>query len=261
MADRREEREKLQESRRQEESEQSRDQRRRLMIGYTIGGVLVAVIAVGIVVAVSSVGSEDGATGDAHVSVASGSTNATTLDERSGPKPHAIAETDLAAAATKAGCEIRADLPDEGATHLPVGSPAPPYKTNPPTSGNHVEPPYQQADGAYLDVPLEIDVVHSLEHGRIAFQYGPGLPEQDQLELRGMYDTLYSGALLFPNDKMPYAVAATAWQNLIGCKEYKGAATLDALRDFGIRYGGRGPEPFGAFGPVTGPSPMQPQQG
>lgn len=260
MANSNEERDKLRKQREETETDQAKAQRRKLMIGYLVAGVLVLVIAAGVVVAISSSGGGSGATGDAHVSVASGSTNGVALDERTGPTPPQIKDADLDAAAKAAGCVVKTDLPNEGSTHLPVGSKAPNYKTNPPTSGNHVEPPFQQADGAYSEVPLEIDVVHSLEHGRIAFQYDPNLSEEDQLALRGMYDTLYSGSLLFPNDKMPYAVAATAWQNMIGCTEFKGQATLDAMRDFGIQFGGRGPEPFQAFGPITGPTPMQPQQ-
>ena len=85
--------------------------------------------------------------------------------------------TDLAAAAKKAGCVLRLHLADEGHDHIPPGSPTPHYKTNPPTSGNHVEPPYQQADGAYSEMPAEIDFVHSLEHGRMEIQYSPKLAE------------------------------------------------------------------------------------
>ena len=47
-------------------------------------------------------------------------------------------------------------------------------------------------------------------------------PKRDQLELKGLYDTMYGATLLFPNDKMPYEVAATTWTNLIGCPTYKG---------------------------------------
>ena len=44
---------------------------------------------------------------------------------------------------------------------------------------------------------------------------------------------MYGATLLFPNDKMPYEVAATTWTNLLGCPTYKGQATLDAIRAFG----------------------------
>ena len=167
--------------------------------------------------------------------------------------------TDLATAAKQAGCVLRLHLADEGHDHIPPGSPTPHYKTNPPTSGNHVEPPYQQADGAYSEMPAEIDFVHSLEHGRMEIQYSPKLAQSDQLALKGLYDTEYAGALMFPNDKMPYQVAATTWTNLLGCPTYKGAITLDAIRAFGKKTWGKyGGEPVNAF-PFTGPTPGNPQ--
>ncbi len=85
-------------------------------------------------------------------------------------------------------------------------------------------------------------------------QYSPDLPEADQLELKGLYETLYGGTLLFPNSNMDYAVAATTWTNLLGCNEYKGAVTLDAIRDFGKATWGRyGGEPVNGFA-ISGPS-------
>ena len=162
-------------------------------------------------------------------------------------------------AAKQAGCVLRLKLKDEGHTHIPTGSEAPEYKTNPPTSGNHVDPPYQQADGAYTEMPLPIDMVHSLEHGRMEIQYSSDLPEDAQLELKGLYETMYGGALLFPNDEMPFEVAATTWTNLLGCDKYEGKKTLEAIAAFGKgtwgRYGG---EPVRAF-TFTGPTPKKPE--
>jgi hypothetical protein len=108
-------------------------------------------------------------------------------------------------------------------------------------------------------MPGEIFVVHSLEHGRMAIQYSPDLPEEDQLALKGLYDTMFGGTLLFPNENMDYAVAATTWTNLIGCPEYKGSITLDAIRAFGVATWGRyGGEPASAFS-LKGPTPTEPQ--
>jgi hypothetical protein len=38
--------------------------------------------------------------------------------------------------------------------------------------------------------------VHSLEDSRLAIQYRLDLPEQAQLELIGLFDTLYGGTLM-----------------------------------------------------------------
>jgi uncharacterized protein DUF3105 len=109
-------------------------------------------------------------------------------------------------------------------------------------------------------MPQEIDFVHSMEHGRLEIQYSPDLPESAQLELVGLYETMYGATLLFPNTNMPYEVAATTWRNLLGCNEYKGAITLDAIRDFGKQTWGHGREPVEGF-PFTGPTPVEPTVG
>jgi hypothetical protein len=192
--------------------------------------------------------------GDAHLNPSSGITSGDPPDDRCGTPPPAPQLTELTAAAKQAGCDLRLELKDEGHEHV-NGSVT--YGTNPPASGNHN--PVPQADGAYLEMPPATALVHSLEHGRLEIQYSPDLSEDDQLALKGLYDSEYSGALLFPNGDMPYEVAATTWTNLIGCRTYRGAATLDAIRDFGVETWGRfGGEAVDAFGPLTGPTPADP---
>ncbi len=258
MASRKEEREQLRQARLEREQEQAKEQRHKLMIGYLVAGVLGLVVIVGIVVVVASSGGGS-ASGGAHIDDSAGSTNGVSPDDRAGTTTPPAKVTDLATAAKQAGCILRLHLTDEGHDHIPPGSPTPHYKTNPPTSGSHVQPPYQQADGAYSQMPAEIDFVHSLEHGRMEIQYSPKLAQSDQLALKGLFDTEYAGALMFPNDKMPYQVAATTWTNLLGCPTYKGAITLDAIRDFGKKTWGKyGGEPVNAF-PFTGPTPANPQ--
>lgn len=234
---------------------------KRLIVGYAVASTVVLAAAVLVFVLASGGGDANGeaAAGDAHINAEIGSTNGVKPDNRAGTPPPPVRTADLAAAAKKAGCDLRLELKDEGHDHIPVGSP-PRYRTNPPTSGDHVVPPYQQADGAYVEMPAEIDIVHTLEHGRLEVMYSPDLPEAGQLELKGLYDTMYGATLLFPNDRMPYEVAATTWTNLLGCPTYEGAATLDAIRAFGKatwgKYGGESAEYF----PFTGPTPAEPAE-
>lgn len=254
MANRKDERERLRQIRREAEAREASEQRRRLFIGYAIAGLLGAAVIAGVVAVILS--GSAGASGNSHIFTASGATNDVKPDDREGIEPPPVKVSDLKAAAEQAGCDLRMNLKDEGHGHLPPGSETPDYKTNPPTSGPHVDVGYQQADGAYLETPEPIEYVHSLEHGRLAIQYSPGLSEKDQLTLKGLYDTLFAGSLLFPNPEMPYEVAATAWQHLLGCDTYKGAITLDAIRAFGKatwgRYGGE------AVGVPSGPTPANP---
>jgi hypothetical protein len=258
MANRREEeRERLRQARLEREQKQAGSERRRLVLGYGAAGLLGLVVLVGLVLVIISAANENEG-GKAHIVLGTGSSNGIPPEKRSGTEPPpAKAATSLEKAAKEADCDLRLNLPNEGASHLPVDAPTPEYGTNPAVSGNHVEPPYQQADGAYSEMPDEFNILHSLEHGRMAIQYSPDLSESDQLELIGLYDTMYGATLLFPNDRMPYAVAATTWRNLMGCNEYKGAVTLDAIRAFGKQKWGKGREPAAAF-PFTGPTPSEP---
>jgi hypothetical protein len=254
------EREKRRQERVESEGREAGSNRNRLIVGYAIASTVVLAIAVVVFVLASGGDSDSAPEGDAHINLNAsiGSTNGVEPDSRAGIVPAAAKITNLAAAAKAAGCDLRLHLKDEGHNHLKVGAQAPAYKTNPPTSGNHVEPPYQQADGAYREMPAPIDFVHSLEHGRLEIQYAPDLPEKDQLALKGLYDTMYGATLLFPNEDMPYEVAATTWTNLLGCPTYKGAATLDAIRAFGkATWGKYGGEPVQAF-TFTGPTPAEP---
>jgi hypothetical protein len=253
-------REKRRQERVEAEQADAGSNRNRLIVGYAIASTAVLAIAAVVFVLASS-GDDGSPEGDAHINLNAsiGSTNGVEPDNRAGTAPAAAKVTNLAAAAKRAGCELRLTLLDEGAQHIAKGADTPDYKTNPPTSGPHVQPPYQQADGAYAEMPAEIDIVHSLEHGRLEIQYSPDLPGKDQLALKGLYDTMYGATLLFPNDRMPFEVAATTWTNLLACPTYEGAATLDAIRAFGKetwgKYGGEAAEAF----PFTGPTPAQPQ--
>lgn len=253
MASRKEEKERLRQERLDaQKRQQSSDSMRQRLALVGAGAILIAVV-VGLVIVVSgSGGGGETKAGkvtygpNAHFVSQAGVGNDVPGDERAGTTPPPIKTGDLETAAKEANCELMLNLPDEGNNH--IGNPKkaaanePAYKTNPPTSGDHVDPLYVQADGAYSEYPDPTLTVHSLEHGRINVQYSPDLPEDQQLALKGVFDDSPQGMLFFPNPDMPYAVAATAWTQLIGCKTYEGQATLDAIRDFRDTYRGRGPE-------------------
>ncbi|HEU5061750.1 MAG TPA: DUF3105 domain-containing protein [Solirubrobacterales bacterium] len=209
------------------------------MAAYAIVAVL-ALIAVAAVPFLSS-GSDSATIGDPHINLKAGITNGIAPDSRVGIEPPAFEKQSLQEAARAAGCELQLRLPEEGRDHIPPSAPEPRYKTNPPMSGDHVEE--QQADGAYREAPAPTSVVHSLEHGRLAIQYRPDLPERAQRELIGLFDTMYGGTLLFPNPDMPYTIAATTWSNLMGSRFYN-AKMLSAIEAFGrATWGKFGGEP------------------
>jgi hypothetical protein len=202
---------------------------------------------------------DEGSDANSHINGDSGSTNGVSPDNRAGIPPPPVAVTNLEKAAEDAGCYLSRNLDDEGHKHLSPGAAEPEYETDPPSSGPHVEPPDQQADGAYLEMPSPADYVASLDHGRLEIQYAPDLSEKVQRELKGLYDTMYGGTLLFPNYKMNFGVAATTWTNALDCPGWEGSNTLDAIRAFGkATWGKYGNNPVKAF-PVEGPTPVKPE--
>jgi hypothetical protein len=253
MADRREERERLRQQRLAQEKSVGSSDRTRLMAGYFVAGLLTLAVLGGLFAVIAGGGGDSASNecANAHInpSTGGGSFEGLAPDCREGTAPPPLQQGDLATAARLAGCKLEVNLPSEGATHISNSTPFT-YKTNPPTSGNHN--PLQVADGAYL-TPLrpnndqtanELNVrnfVHSMEHGRIEIHYSSKLPQADQLALKGIFDDDPGGMLLFPDDQMPYAVAATAWTKLLACPTYN-EKVLDAIRDFRDIYRGQGPE-------------------
>jgi hypothetical protein len=225
-------------SSRQEEKERRRKERlaaeqaaeaaaaRRRRMGYLVGGVLVGAAIAAIVIAVAAGGGG-----------------------KSSPKKASASQTKLETAAKQAaaaaGCTLET-LPSEGRQHTEAKVA---YKSNPPTSGNHN--PVPASDGIYDPggTPPVGKLVHALEHGRIEYQYHPGLPAAQVTQLQTLMKEPVGGQpggfaqLLYQNTTgMPYAAAATAWTHRLGCPTFKGAATLAALRAFRAAYLLKGPE-------------------
>ena len=139
----------------------------------------------------------------------------------------------LTADARAAGCTFKS-FPSEGRTHT---ADKVAYKTNPPTSGNHNPTP--ALDGIYRpgNTPPKENLVHTLEHGRIEFQYKPGAPAADVTKLRRLASEPLKGTagyhvVLFENNtKMPAEFAATAWAKSLTCSSLTPQA-LAAMREF-----------------------------
>lgn len=203
-----------------------------------VGGLISTVVGSG---EDQGLGSQAGAIGEcdnANLNPATGTAAGLACDDRQAAEIEAIAQGNTRIAAKQADCRLLADLRSEGTEHVPAGLRVA-YTTEPPTSG----PMYDQtiADGAYLSTPPEPYVVHSLEHGRVAIQYDPRLPETTELTLKAVADEAPTQVLLFPNRRMDSAVAATAWTTLLACPAYT-ERVVDALRSFRDLYRNQGPE-------------------
>ena len=261
MSSRKEEKERLRAERLAAEAHEQSAARRRLIAGYVVAGVLAAAVVAGLVVVIASGGNgddtaESGCGENAHVQIESGVTSDLECDEREGPAPPSLQFGDLEQSARMAGCELQLNLPDEGNAHFTdeaQGDEPGAYKTVPPTSGEHYGAPAENgagafADGAYLERPPTSRTVHSMEHGRVQIHYDPELSEEEQLAIKGVFDDDPDGMLLYPDGEAPYApnppdyaVAVTAWQNLVRCPEYS-ERMLDVIRNFRDTFRGNGPE-------------------
>jgi hypothetical protein len=213
---------------------------KRMQLG--LGGVAAVAAVVAVVIAIAA-----GAGGK------SGTGNPSTPSSAPpGVKLPAQKISDLAAAAKAAGC-VTIDPPSSVTTssanrqHVGVGTKVK-YATNPPSYGPHYPAP--ASDGIYQPskTPAISYLVHALEHGRVEYQYRPGLPQAEVNQLTALF---YEGdgnfapkqyLLLFQNPTaMPYDVAATAWGHVIGCSHWN-TGVIDALRDFRLAYSFKGPE-------------------
>jgi hypothetical protein len=217
MAHRAEEKERRRQERiaQEEAARKAAARKRTLQIG---GGAVLGIAVVAVVAIVALAGGDD--KGDSTANV-----------------------TKLAATAKAAGCTF-SQFKSEGRNHTASKVT---YKTNPPTSGNHNPTPAQ--DGFYRagNSPPKENFVHSLEHGRIEFQYKPGTPAADVAKLRRLAEEPFNGTagyhvLLFENNTdMPAQFAATAWTKSITCPTLS-AAALGAMREFRTAFTDKGPE-------------------
>jgi hypothetical protein len=232
MSSRQEEKERRRNERQAREAEEARRAaiRRRLQI---VGGALLGVALVaGIAIAV--VGGSSGK-GDSKKPKAGAKANPEVKAAAIPP----LKNRNLASAAKQAHCIVKS-YPQQGRTHVTT---VVTYHTNPPTSGNHNPVPADDGDYSGKPTPAKENYVHTLEHGRVEFQYRPGTPAKTIAQMRTLFSEQNGyHALLFENNtKMPYEVAATAWTRLIGCKSVN-AHTWDALRDFRTAYTDTAPE-------------------
>jgi hypothetical protein len=228
-------------SSRQEEKEQRRRERlaaeeaqrssasRRRRLQIVFGAVLVVLlVGAGTALAVGLLGSDSGSS-----EVPKGGSDIPSQQQGDEKK-----------AAAAAGCTLKEDLPNEGATHEDKTFTEKDYKQNPPTSGPHFP---QWADDGIYDPGQEPQLgmlVHTLEHGRIDIQYKPGTPKQTIAQLETLYKSMDGGhhLVMFQNPtKMPYAVAATAWDNMLGCPTMN-PKVFDAIRTFREKHIDQGPE-------------------
>ncbi|HKP21432.1 MAG TPA: DUF3105 domain-containing protein [Thermoleophilaceae bacterium] len=162
-------------------------------------------------------------------------------------------ETALGPATEAAGCELKETKArgEQDRQHTAGPDVRVTYRGNPPTLGQHWPPGYQAQDGLYGDPPADEALVHTMEHGRVVMWAKPSLPEEARATLRALFEEDDYQLVLTPRARMPYAVAATAWNGdpqplgigrTLGCPRWNDQV-VDALRAFRDEHRSQGPEP------------------
>jgi Protein of unknown function (DUF3105) len=229
MSSRQEEKQRRREERLAKEKLEAAAAARKNRLGLVAAGLLGAAAVAAVIIAIAAAA---GGGGDDKNSV---SPSASNIPNKPVPAQQI---SDLDAAAKAADCTVKT-YPSEGRSHVTT---AVTYKTNPPTSGNHN--PNPSDDGTYApgQTPAKENYVHTLEHGRIEIQYAPNTLPTRIGQLQTLMDQDSYHAMLFENNtQMPFAVAATAWTHLLGCKKFTDKS-FDAIRAFRKRYTDQAPE-------------------
>jgi hypothetical protein len=149
-----------------------------------------------------------------------------------------------AAAAVKTirneGCQYKKYPELPRTPHYTSLTPSTPPKWNsfPPTSGRHYyQPvPFNQ----YSEAPLEIQLVHNLEHGAVILQYGNKIPASQVDDITAWYRKDPNAIVVAPLPKLGDKVALTAWTHWAECTGFD-AKAANAFRK-AFRY--KAPEKF-----------------
>ena len=237
MSHRRDQKEALRREREAREQQARAAEQRKRMVGYGAAAAI-AIIAVAVAILLLTGGEDAG----------SGPGNAGNVFPDGGSFPEQKV-FDIGPAAKAAGCQLQTKK-GTARGHTTSLSDRVKYNTNPPTTGRHYEIPAQ--DGIYGKAPQDEQLVHNMEHGRVIIWVKPSLPSKQRADIRAMVEDDPYQMVLVPRTKMPYAVAATAWDadpapngtgELLLCNDVNDK-TFDALQSFRDEHRSQGPEPI-----------------
>ncbi len=161
--------------------------------------------------------------------------------------------SDARAALEASGCTLSATpaLPGNHSVTSPTGT-SKQWNTIPPTSGPHYAVPVVY--GSYDEPVNEAQLVHNLEHGAIAVQYGKDVPAATVQQLKSFVQAHSRGTVLAPYPALGDKIALGAWVTESPSQPSKGTAYLAkctafddaAFSAFFDAYQFQGPERFPA---------------
>ena len=158
---------------------------------------------------------------------------------------------DARAALEAAGCTLETKAALEGAHSVatPDGS-SDEWNTDPPTSGPHYNVPVIW--GTYTQPVNQAQLVHNLEHGGVAIQYGDEVPPATVAQLESLVQENPRGTVLAPLPSLGDQIALGAWVTPDASRPGEGTGYLakcaafdrDAFQAFLDAYQFQGPERF-----------------
>ena len=168
---------------------------------------------------------------------------------------------DARSALQQAGCTLSA-TPSLAGVHsitTPSGT-SPKWNTVPPTSGPHYAVPVVY--GVYDEPVYQAQLVHNLEHGAIAVQYGKDVPQATIDQLKTFAQNNARGTVLAPYPALGDKIALGAWVVPDPSKPDEGTAYLakctefdeEAFSAFFSAYQFQGPERYPADSLLPGRS-------
>jgi len=130
------------------------------------------------------------------------------------------------------GTIVEEQLDPQSGRHLLPGATAPPYLSDPPTSGAHLSggAPASGVLDTPIDPPTQIQV---LEGGRVLVQFASGEVTAEELEELNALASGNDGVVVVPSDSLPAPVVATAWVYKMLCEDVDRAALSEFARQFG----------------------------
>jgi Protein of unknown function (DUF3105) len=138
---------------------------------------------------------------------------------------------DARAALEQAGCTLSA-TPSLAGVHsitTPSGT-SPKWNTVPPTSGPHYAVPVVY--GIYDEPVYQAQLVHNLEHGAIAVQYGADVPQATIDQLKTFAQSHPRGSVLAPYPALGGKISLGAWVVPDPSKPDEGTAYLAKCTEF-----------------------------
>jgi hypothetical protein len=145
--------------------------------------------------------------------------------------------TDVAQAMSQAGCTFESP-PNQGRNHTSKLNDKAKHNSFPPTSGVHYQLP--AIFGIYEQPLNQLQVLHNLEHGGIAIQYGSRVPASTVSEIGQFYRDDANAMIVAPLPRLGDKIAITAWTHIATCTQFD----RDAFATFRDAYRYKAPERF-----------------